>query len=377
MAGGDATLDPAIQPAGPASPPGDPRAVLLTGATGFLGAHLLADLCDHTAATIYCVVRARDEPEARQRLELNFARYFAHAVDRDRVRPLVGDLTQPALGLTPQTSAILAREIDTIVHNGAQLHHMASYSQLKAANVDSTVALLRLAATVRPKWLHYVSTLVAVVDRDSDGGLLEEFPADNPAELAGGYAQSKWVSEKLLSEAAQRGIGVTIFRPGFISGRSDTGAWPLENDHLLRAVKGCVQLGYAPESDVTPNMAPVEFVSAAIVRIALSRTATGQVFNLSNPHRVSWETLLGWLQSFGYRLSVVPDAVWRDRHLAGVTRDNALFPVLPLYLGGDITDSHVKLLSKLAKVRTERSAAVLAGLQMAFPATDRASGSAT
>src|ERR1700736_3041372 len=60
----DASLDPGIQPAGGPSHPGDPSTVLLTGATGFLGAHLLADLCDHTAATIYCVVRAHDEPEA-------------------------------------------------------------------------------------------------------------------------------------------------------------------------------------------------------------------------------------------------------------------------------------------------------------------------
>jgi thioester reductase-like protein len=368
----DASLDPGIQPAGGPSHPGDPRTVLLTGATGFLGAHLLADLCDYTAATIYCVVRAHDEPEARQRLELNFARYFAHGLDWDRVRPLVGDLTQPQLGLTPQTNAMLAREIDAIVHNGAQLHHLAPYAQLKAANVDSTVALLRLAATTKPKWLYYVSTLVAVVDRDSDGWLLEDLPTEDPVELAGGYAQTKWVSEKLLSEAAHRGIGVTIFRPGFISGRSDTGAWPLENDHLLRAVKGCVQLGYAPDSDLIPNMAPVDFVSAAIVRIALSRATTGQVFNLSNPHRASWEMLLGWLQSLGYRLSVVSNEVWREQHLAGLNRDNALFPVLPLYLGGDTTDRHVKLLSKLAKVRTDRTAEALARLQMAFPAIDRA-----
>jgi thioester reductase-like protein len=368
----DGGLDPDIQPVGRASPAGDPHAVLLTGATGFLGAHLLSDLCKHTAATIYCLVRARDEQEARQRLQTNFASYFAYEFDRDRVRPLVGDLTQPHLGLPPQTQAMLAREIDLIVHNGAQLHHLAPYAQLKAGNVDSTVALLRLAATARPKWLHYVSTLVAAVDRDGDGWLLEEFPAEDPAELASGYAQSKWVSETLLSQAARRGIGVTVFRPGFISGRSDTGAWPPENDHLLRVLKGCVQMGYAPESELTPNMAPVDFVSAAIVRIALRQATTGTVFNLSNPHRATWEMLLGWLQTLGYKLHVVANEVWREQHLAGLSRDNTLFPVLPLYLGGDTTDRHVKLLSKLVKVRTDRTAAMLARLQMAFPAIDEA-----
>ena len=88
------------------------------------------------------------------------------------------------------------------------MHHLAPYAPLKASNVDGTVAMLELATTTKPKWVHYVSTLVAAVDRDSDGWLLEGFPQSDPSELAGGYAQSKWVSEKLLTEAARRGIGV-------------------------------------------------------------------------------------------------------------------------------------------------------------------------
>src|ERR1700730_19420958 len=63
----DASLDPGIQRAGGPSHPGDPRTVLLTGATGLISAHLLADLCEYTAATIYSVVRAHAEPEALQR----------------------------------------------------------------------------------------------------------------------------------------------------------------------------------------------------------------------------------------------------------------------------------------------------------------------
>lgn len=266
----DAQLDPQIQPLAQASHCSNPHAVLLTGATGFLGAHLLHDLCRHTTAIIYCLVRAKDDSDAQQRLQSNFGKYFAHSLPSDRVRPVIGDLSQPRLGLAPEAFSALAEQTDIIVHNGAHLHHMAPYPQLKASNVDSTVTMLQLAATKKPKWVHYVSTLVAAVDRDNDGWLLEGVPQTDPAELAGGYAQSKWVSEKLLAEAAQRGIGVTIFRPGFISGRSDNGTWPLENDHLLRVIKGCVQMGYASESNLTPNMAPVDFVSEAIIRIALS-----------------------------------------------------------------------------------------------------------
>ncbi len=368
----DAQLDPCIQPLGPALHPGVPQTILLTGATGFLGAYLLRELCCRTAATIYCLVRARDSHEAQQRLQANVARYFPQALAAQRVRPLVGDLAQPCLGLSPQTYAALAQETDIIVHNGAQLHHLAPYAQLKASNVSSTVAMLHLATTTRSKWIHYISTLVAAVDRDGDGCLLEDFPRADPVDLASGYAQSKWVSEKLLAEAAQRGIGVTIFRPGFISGHSHSGTWAVENDHLLRVIKGCVQMGYAPDSDLTLDIAPVDFVSAAIVRIALSGPTAGHVFNLSNPHPVPWLTLVDWLQRCGYAVRVAPEAVWREQHLSRIDLANALFPILPLYVGGDTTDRHVVLLSKLSKVRRDHTTQLLAQLQMDFPVVDQA-----
>lgn len=368
----DAQLDPHIQPVGPASRPGVPTAVLLTGATGFLGAHLLQELYCRTAATIYCLVRARDGDEAQQRLRANFARYFAHTLAPERVRPIVGDLAQPRLGLAPQTFAALAQETDAIVHNGAQLHHLAPYAQLKASNVSSTVAMLQLATTTKPKWIHYISTLVAAVEHDAAGWLLEDFPSADSAGLAGGYAQSKWVSEKLLAEAAQRGIGVTIFRPGFISGRSDSGTWSVQNDHLLRVIKGCLQMGYAPDSDLTLDMAPVDFISTAIVRMALSEPTTGHVFNLSNPYAVPWLTLLNWLQCCGYAVRVVSNAVWREQHLSRIDTRNALFPVLPLYVGGDTTDRHTVLLTKLSKVHRDHAAQMLVRLQMAFPVIDLA-----
>ena len=252
------------------------------------------------------------------------------------------------------------------------MHHLAPYAQLKASNVGSTVAMLRLATTTRSKWIALLSTLVAAVDRDGDGCLLEGLPHVLIRWIsASGYAQSKWVSEKLLAEAAQRGIGVTIFRPGFISGHSHSGTWAVENDHLLRVIKGCVQMGYAPDSDLTLDIAPVDFVSAAIVRIALSGPTAGHVFNLSNPHP-SLVDPGGLVAALRLRGRVAPDAVWREQHLSRIDLANALFPILPLYVGGDTTDRHVVLLSKLSQVRRDHTTQLLAQLQMYFPVVDQA-----
>jgi thioester reductase-like protein len=296
---------------------------LLTGATGFLGAHLLHELCVRTGATIYSLIRARNTQEAERKLQANFTQYFDHAFDPGRVLSISGDLAKPNFGLPAETFAVLAREIDTIFHNGAVLHHLAPYAQLKASNVTSTVAMLRLAATERPKWLHYVSSIVAVADRDNDGYLTEDFPRRPSAELAGGYSQSKWVSEKLLAQAAARGFGVSVFRPGFITGRSDTGVWPNPNDHLVRVILGCLQMGQMPESDIVLDMTPVDFVGAAIVRIALSEYAGIRVFNVSNPNSLPWNKLVEWLQSWGYRFEITSTAAWRERWLNHIDPGNA------------------------------------------------------
>lgn len=367
----DAVLDPAIQPIGPAVCPAAPLAILLTGATGFLGAHLLNELLVRTQAIVYCLVRARDAEEAQPKLQANFKTYFDHGLDPARIRTVPGDLAQSRLGLPPQTFASLAQEIDVIFHNGAHLHHLAAYAQLKASNVSSTEAILQLATSGQPKWVHYVSSLVAAVERDEQGSLAEDFPRRDSTELAGGYAQSKWVSEMLLAEAARRGIGVTVYRPGFITGRSDTGVWPNPNDHLVRVILGCLQMGSAPASDLVLDMAPVDFVGAAIVGIALSQPS-GAVFNLSNPHPLPWSALLEWLQAWGYPLQVLPENEWREHSLSCVGPDNALFPVLPLYVGGDTTARHVELLSKLSTVSRERTTEALLRLPLAFPAPDRA-----
>src|SRR4051812_948802 len=106
----DAVLDAKIQPIGSAEWTAAPRAVLLTGATGFLGAHLLKELCLRTEATIYTLVRGRDADDARRKLEANFAQYFSHPLDTERVRAIPGDLAEPEFGLSPEAFATLARE---------------------------------------------------------------------------------------------------------------------------------------------------------------------------------------------------------------------------------------------------------------------------
>lgn len=366
----DASLDPAIQPCGAAQPLTRSSSILLTGATGFLGVHLLHDLCRLTDARIYCLVRAGCAGEARRRLEANVAQYAGRKLPAERIVPIPGDLARPRLGISSPDFEQLAGGVDAILHNGALLNHVASYDRLRAANVMSTVELVRLAGANRPKWVYYISSMIAANDRDRDGNLLEQLPAADPCRIAGGYPQSKWVSEKLLGEARKRGFGVTVFRPGVICGRRDTGAWAIAYDHLLLLLKGCLQMGCAPESPLRVDMSPVDFVSEAIVRLSLAHPEN-PVLQLSNPNPVPWVTMLEWVGEFGYPLRVVPVDVWMKRHLPRIGEDNALFPLLPVYLEESGAGKRELEVAKMARANREFTAPMLAAANLAYPAVDR------
>ena len=114
----EAALGPALDPDGAAPPSRTLDAVLLTGATGFLGAFLLEALLQRTSATVYCLVRAPQLERATERIQENLRRYRREA-DADRICPILGDLALPGLGLAADVGDPLADRIDAIFHRGA------------------------------------------------------------------------------------------------------------------------------------------------------------------------------------------------------------------------------------------------------------------
>ena len=134
-----------------------PRSVLLTGARGFLGTFLLHELLQR-CETVQCLLRCRDEAEGLASLRTQAERTGLSS-DLSRVRIVPGDLAEPGLGLSEGVRQRLASETDGILHCGAFVHHLHSYSTMKAANVDATAALLELALTDHQKPFCFVSTL--------------------------------------------------------------------------------------------------------------------------------------------------------------------------------------------------------------------------
>ncbi|PSB11065.1 non-ribosomal peptide synthetase [Pleurocapsa sp. CCALA 161] len=331
----EAMLDPTIQltshPENPGAVVTDGTCILLTGATGFLGAFLLYELLQQTEAEIYCLVRCSNFEAGKQKLRDSLESYYLWDESlSSRIIPLPGDLSKPLLGLEATQFQEIASKIDAIYHNGAWVHHIYPYSILKATNVLGTQEVLRLASQIKVKPVHFISSSSVFSSQAHSGVKLirEQDELNDRLIPEDGYSQTKWVAEKLVTIAGERGIPVSIYRPSRISGHSQTGVFN-QNDFLSKLILGCIQLEAAPDEDIKENIVPVDYVSKAIVRLSSKKTSLGKAFHLVNSQTLHSNMLIEQIRSLGYSLKTIDYQQWRSQ-LLQITKGSAQHPLYSL-----------------------------------------------
>jgi thioester reductase-like protein len=298
----------------------DPEHVFLTGANGFLGVFMLRALLRATRAHVHCLVRGADQEAAHRRLQAAIEHYRLCAdIDLERITIVVGDLTQPRLGIAQAQYEMLTHQVDAVYHVGAKVNWSYPYQMLKAANVGGTEQVLRLAATHRSVPMHHVSTVGVFAPATTELAARRVDGQTGPADaLLNGYGQSKWVAEQLVAQAKARGLPISLYRPGLIGGDEVSGAGP-SDDVTWRFLKGVMQAKAAPDLPQLFEISPVDYVSEAIVHLSLQREHVGQTFHLGNPSRVTGNTLLEYVRAAGYRIDEVSPESWAERIRADAT----------------------------------------------------------
>jgi len=281
---------------------------LLTGATGFLGAYLLHDLLKVTTIDVYCLVRAESVELGMQRIILNLKKYHLwQPLFESRILVILADISQPKLGLDENTYAQLAVKVDVIIHAAAWVNFLADFSALYATNVKGTEELIRFAVHSKLKPIEYVSTY-SVLLSEQYSKVAPEQAALYPPDIDLGYTQSKWVSEQLLNQASLRGLPVNIYRPGNITGSTQTGEYN-HNDFVTNLLVACLQLGKFIKSTLPLDLTPVNYVSRAIIYTTLQQKYDGY-YHLVNPDPIKFSQVIKFFMRRKILLRAASETEW-------------------------------------------------------------------
>lgn len=302
-----ASIVPVVQ----SSPAVPPKVVLLTGASGLLGHHLLSYLVNNTQATKVICVAIRKLEERLRTEEL--------PPPSSSIVYYEGNLSEPLLGLSEKDAATIFAETDVVIHNGADTSHLKYYRDIKPSNVGSTVTLTRL-CLARKIPMHYVSSvgvaLFSNLDAFPEISVMTPGSTSPSSDGAHGYMSSKYVNERFLEAVnAQFGLRVCIHRPSTIvrEGEDAQGAkaeldWVNALIHYAQTIRAAPKMEY--------NHGALDLVHAQSCCVDIAR----HVFDTNAPsvaysHQVGDEIIpLDSLQDIGKKtgkaLQVLSMAAW-------------------------------------------------------------------
>jgi thioester reductase-like protein len=230
-------------------------AVLLTGATGFVGKEILDRFLDR-GRRVFALVRAKDDEAAATRLA-------PHA----RLTPVAGDIEQPRLGLDHAKTAALAEEITTVVHCAASVSFDLSLPESRRVNVDGTRNVLEMAQRCEGlERLSYISTAYVAGEPRR---LFGEDELDVGQPFRNPYERSKFEAERMLRERGE-GLPLQILRPSIVVGDSRTGRTSSFNvlyGPLKAFARGTVPAIPARRSSPV-DIVPVDYVADRTVELA-------------------------------------------------------------------------------------------------------------
>ena len=253
-------------------------AYFVTGATGFIGRHLVERLLERDG-DIHVLVRAGSQ----DRLSALVARWGDRATQR--VKPVVGDLAEPRLGLSDEQIAALRGQIEHFFHLAAIYDMTAPEEANERLNVAGTRNAVELVNALSAGHLHHVSSVAAAGEFK---GLFREDMFDEGQRLPSAYHRTKFESEKIVREQAK--VPWRVYRPAIVVGHSQTGEMD-KIDGPYYFFKAIQKARFAlpewfpligPELGYT-NIVPVDFVAAALDHIAHQPAMNFQAFHLTNP----------------------------------------------------------------------------------------------
>nr|WP_276609488.1 SDR family oxidoreductase [Chengkuizengella sediminis] len=323
--------------------------ILLTGATGYLGSHILYNFLKNTSAKLYCLLRDGD----KSRLISVLNSYFDDITNHDiqRIQVITGDLSKPRLALNEIEYAYLRKIINNVVHCGAEVKHHGDHEHFNKANVMSTVMLLDLIQLSPNVQFHYISTL-GIPEDLALSGRYNIFPFDPTIALENVYTNSKLKSEIQVSMRSNN-IPSTIYRMGNLVGNSINGKFQvnINNNAFYRMLKAMMLLGKAPQANWYVDLTPIDYASKYIVRSIEKGESINKLLHVCNPIQITYSQMVEYLVDYGYDVQLLDREEYSRWLFNGEEKDQEGLQLAMAQLEGDgAKDSNYKFISSESNI---------------------------
>ena len=357
--------------------PSAPKSVILTGSTGSIGSYLLdALLSDPSIAHIYCFTRPHPTPASSRQTQINAANGLTTAFPSTHVTFLPVDLSKPYFALSRSTYTTLLHNVTHILHNAWSVNFNLSVQSFQP-HIHGVRNFIDFSTnSAHNASIFFISTIGTAMEWPTahQGNMPEEIVDDWSLPQQMGYAESKYISERLLVEASRvSGVPTAICRVGQVAGPiGGKGSWR-EGEWFPSLIRSSFELGILPK-DLGPmemvDWVPVDLLAKSLTELFVQRAQdnsqpTSQVYHLVNPTQTTYNALLpSILSHFPEPPKLIPLSEW----LAAVEGEqdlqkNPAGKLIDFYKGMVEVGETGKKMVVLDTARTKERSEILSGME--------------
>ncbi|KAF3404524.1 Iterative polyketide synthase afoE [Talaromyces pinophilus] len=302
------------------------KSQILTGATGSLGAHILAQTINsHYITKVYCLVRGSNPLE---RVLQSLKDRGLELSTKDSVHKIVAlssNFSQPDLGVGKETFEKFKSEVSLIIHLAWPVNFAIRLQSFEPhlAGLRNLLALSLAVHRSEPARLFFASS-ISTAENTPTPAVIPDEPIENfNHAIDMGYAQSKLVGEHMVLNAARGGARSYILRIGQIVGDKEYGFWN-DSEYIPLMIRSALSLRALPALHEKCSWIPVDMLATAILELdrtlraaprpgAINSTVPPVIYNMVNPHLFSWAELLEELRAAGLEFETIPYGEWMER----------------------------------------------------------------
>lgn len=345
--------------------------VLLTGATGFLGAHILSYIIDNSPFSVYCLIRQNSLSDTTQKLLNRLNYYFGSKYDaliNKRIFVVTADIVKNKLDIDKNTEELLNKNISCVINSAANVKHYGSYETFEDINVTGVKNLVDFCNTYHKKFVQISTISVSGNSLFDLGNNKNNFAEDRyfsendlyiGQSLENVYIRSKFFAEKLiLDNVINNNLDAFILRVGNITNRSYDGKFQpnAEENAFSNRIKAFLELGVLPDylKDIYVEFSPVDDIARAVIQ-SIEHINNLHVLHIYNQNHIYLSNLLNMIPN--NRVQFINDSDFKNILDKKLNNEKTQYSLS--FLVNDLNDYKVLTYNSSIKIKNDFSRKLL------------------